>query len=76
MSGSGREVYNGRGVTRTTPSPTLFVTNIPPYVKTEQVRALFADDLGFGQLRTARHMVFVDFDSVSRASAAMRLHQV
>ena len=75
-SGHGPAIFNGFGTTRTSQSPTLFVTNLPPKVTTNELEAVFALDPGFQQLRTVRHMIFVDFYDIRTATSAMRLHQV
>jgi len=73
--GSSAGVWIGGGVTRTKPSPTLFMTSVPRGVDLELVRRSFAKEPGFVILRTVRRMVFVDFTDERSALAAMRAHQ-
>jgi hypothetical protein len=71
----GAGVWAGQGVTRTAPSPTLFVAGIPRGARREDVEALFRGEVGFKGCRFVGRMVFVDFTSTSFALAAMRRHQ-
>lgn len=68
-------IFSGQGVTRTDPSPTLFISNIPRGAKREDVEALFAKEVGFLACRTVGRMLFVDFSSKHFALGAMRKHQ-
>ena len=68
-------IWVGKGVTRTKPSTTLFVTNVPGDVSMLRVEALFKPHNGFVAFRTVRRMCFVDFDSIHAATASMRLVQ-
>eukprot|EP00927_Polykrikos_kofoidii_P005375 TRINITY_DN1212_c0_g2_i1.p1 TRINITY_DN1212_c0_g2~~TRINITY_DN1212_c0_g2_i1.p1 ORF type:complete len:308 (+),score=45.37 TRINITY_DN1212_c0_g2_i1:113-1036(+) len=65
--------------TRTRPTLTLFVTNIPNAQTSETVKEAFANDEGFLQCRpvsrSGRRMVFVDYDSVACATKGLRRHQ-
>jgi RNA recognition motif len=67
--------WAGRGVTRTSPSFTLFVTNIPSHITTAQVEMLFRSERGFFAVRAVRRMTFVDFDTIPDATRAMRKFQ-
>mmetsp|Transcript_19993 Transcript_19993/g.41036 ORF Transcript_19993/g.41036 Transcript_19993/m.41036 type:complete len:307 (+) Transcript_19993:25-945(+) len=73
--GHGPKIYNGFGTTRTSQSPTLFVTNLPPSVTMVMLEAVFSLDPGFQQLRTVRHMIFVDYYDIRSSTDAMRFHQ-
>lgn len=74
-SGHNAGIFNGFGMTKTAQSPTLFVTNLPPFATTQALEALFAHDPGFQRLRTVRSMIFVDFYDIRTATSSMRLHQ-
>lgn len=71
-SGTGRAIFNGFTTTRTRQSPTLFITNLPRGLPAIALQALFSNAPGFQQIRTVRHMVFVDFYDVRTATSAMQ----
>ena len=73
--GHGPALYNGMGTTKTRPSPTLFVTNLPAAVTSAELERVFQFDPGFQRIRTVRRMVFVDYDSESAATSGMQRHQ-
>ena len=72
--GANPGVWCGTGVTRTKPSPTLFVM-VPDAVTTAEVGELFRACTGFLGWRTVRRMVFVDFNSTQDSTSAMRRFQ-
>ena len=53
------------GTTKTKPSPTLFVANIPTNAWFERVEAVFISDPGVTNVRHAKRgtMIFVDYES-------------
>ena len=55
--GRGPALYNGMGTTKTRPSPTLFVTNLPAAVTSAELEQVFQFDPGFQRIRTVRRMV-------------------
>jgi len=70
-------MWNGYSTTKTKPSLTLFVANIPPGAWFERVEAVFMADPGLTSVRQAKRntMVFVDYDDVPSATKAMLKHQ-
>ena len=74
VGGANPGVWCGTGVTKTKPSPTLFVM-VPDAVSTEEVGELFRACTGFLGWRAVRRMVFVDFNSVQGSTSAMRRFQ-
>mmetsp|Transcript_70804 Transcript_70804/g.207466 ORF Transcript_70804/g.207466 Transcript_70804/m.207466 type:complete len:282 (-) Transcript_70804:76-921(-) len=75
----GQDAGNGRR-TYTKPSFTLFVVGIPDAESSDAVARVFDADRGFLQCRPVGHkqtrrMVFVDYDSIENATAAMQAHQ-
>ena len=67
-------VWCGDGVTKTTPSPTLFII-LPPGCRAEDIGPLFVPLPGCVGWRSVRSMVFVDFHTTAYATAAMRKYQ-
>eukprot|EP00051_Salpingoeca_urceolata_P029939 m.7669 g.7669 ORF g.7669 m.7669 type:complete len:244 (+) comp3013_c0_seq1:181-912(+) len=72
--GSGPAIWHGKGVTRTKPSQTLFVTNFPKS-RVHELEAVFNDDAGFFAFRTKRGLAFVDYESIEAATRSMIAHQ-
>ena len=58
------------GTTKTKPSPTLFVANIPSNAWFERVEAVFISDPGVTNVRQAKRltMIFVDYEDISSAT--------
>lgn len=52
-------------------SPTLYVTNLPPNARAEDLEKLYADMEGFIACRKVRNMCFVDFEEKQQATNAM-----
>lgn len=71
----GAGVWAGGGVTRTKPSPTLFIAGIPRGSSRAEVEALFRKEVGFNAARTVGRMLFIDFASTTYALQAMRAYQ-
>jgi hypothetical protein len=67
-------VWCGDGVTKTKPSPTLFII-LPPGARAEDIGPLFVPLTGCIGWRAVRSMVFVDFHTAQHATAAMRKYQ-
>eukprot|EP00240_Pyramimonas_obovata_P009856 CAMPEP_0118946988 /NCGR_PEP_ID=MMETSP1169-20130426/45205_1 /TAXON_ID=36882 /ORGANISM="Pyramimonas obovata, Strain CCMP722" /LENGTH=83 /DNA_ID=CAMNT_0006893109 /DNA_START=102 /DNA_END=349 /DNA_ORIENTATION=- len=61
-----QSMWNGYGTTKTKPSTTLFVANIPGGAWFERVEAVFMSDPGVTNVRQAKRltMVFVDYEDV------------
>ena len=72
--GAGAGVWCGDGVTKTKPSPTLFII-LPPGARAEDIGPLFVPLTGCIGWRAVRSMVFVDFHTAQHATAAMRKYQ-
>ena len=68
-------IFTGQGVTRTDPSPTLFIANIPKGARRDDVEALFKPLVGYQGCRSVGRMLFVDFTSTAFSLAAMRKYQ-
>ena len=68
-------VFTGAGKTHTRPARTLFVTNVPNHVQSEDLEKVFEKDQGYERVRMVRRMCFVDYETVSQATAGMRKHQ-
>jgi hypothetical protein len=62
-------------VTRTKPSPTLFISTMPAHVDLQAVEKLFAQHPGFLRFRSVRRLAFVDFMSEHHSISAMRAVQ-
>ena len=68
-------VFTGAGSTLTRPARTLFVTNVPNHVQSEDLEKVFEKDSGYERVRMVRRMCFVDYEAVANATGAMRKHQ-
>ncbi|KAK3262097.1 hypothetical protein CYMTET_29029, partial [Cymbomonas tetramitiformis] len=72
-----QSMWNGYGTTKTKPSSTLFVGNIPAAAWFERVEIIFLEDEGVCNVREAKRntMMFVDYEDVQSATKGMLRHQ-
>ena len=68
-------VFTGAGKTLTRPARTLFVTNVPNHVQSEDLEKVFEKDGGYERVRMVRRMCFVDYVTIGDATTSMRKHQ-
>jgi hypothetical protein len=72
QAGSGAGLWTGKEVTRTLPTSTLFISNVPEDTPPSAISSLFSNLSGFVACRSVRALYFIDFSSPTAATAAMR----